>query len=106
MFPSLPLPRTQRRQACAAPPPSPRSDAVFSPQGVHLPGDLGRRFARLVQDYNPIHVSAPTAWLFGFKATVAHGMCVVGRVLPTVLGDGASTRCAALSPRIPALGCC
>ena len=32
------------------------------------PADIGRRYARVAGDYNPIHLSAPTAKLFGFPA--------------------------------------
>jgi len=36
--------------------------------------DTGRRYARVSGDYNPIHLSAPTAKLFGFPSAIAHGM--------------------------------
>ena len=32
------------------------------------PADIGRRYARAAGDYNPIHLSAPSAKLFGFPA--------------------------------------
>lgn len=48
---------------------------------IHLPEDLGRRYAKVSGDYNPIHLSALTARLFGFKRAIAHGMWSKARVL-------------------------
>lgn len=36
--------------------------------------DTGRRYARVSGDYNPIHLGAPSAKLFGFPSAIAHGM--------------------------------
>ncbi|WP_110971334.1 MaoC family dehydratase [Pseudomonas huaxiensis] len=36
--------------------------------------DIGRHYARVCGDYNPIHLSAATAKLFGFPQAIAHGM--------------------------------
>ena len=36
--------------------------------------DLGRRYAAVSGDRNPIHLSAPTAKAFGFPRAIAHGM--------------------------------
>ena len=36
--------------------------------------DIGRHYARICGDYNPIHLSAATAKLFGFPTAIAHGM--------------------------------
>ncbi|RWU26307.1 acyl dehydratase [Pseudomonas alkylphenolica] len=36
--------------------------------------DIGRRYAKICGDYNPIHLSAASARLFGFPAAIAHGM--------------------------------
>lgn len=38
------------------------------------PADAGRRYARISEDANPIHLSAFTAKLFGFPKAIAHGM--------------------------------
>jgi acyl dehydratase len=54
-----------------------------------LPGDLGRRYAGVSGDYNPIHVHPLTARLFGFPSAIAHGMWTKARCL------------AALEPRLP-----
>ena len=39
-----------------------------------LPADLGRRYAAVSGDRNPIHLSPVTARLFGFSRPIAHGM--------------------------------
>ena len=38
------------------------------------PADTGRRYARVAGDYNPIHLYAATARLFGFPHAIAHGL--------------------------------
>lgn len=53
------------------------------------PADLGRRYARVSGDANPIHTSAIGARLFGFRRAIAHGMWTKARAV------------AALSPRHP-----
>lgn len=45
------------------------------------PADIGRRYAKVSGDYNPIHLSAPSARLFGFPKAIAHGMWLKARVL-------------------------
>jgi len=44
------------------------------------PGHIGRDYARVSGDYNPIHLSALTAKPFGFPRAIAHGMWTLGRV--------------------------
>jgi acyl dehydratase len=40
-----------------------------------LKGDLGRKYASVSEDYNPIHITAISASLFGFsKGCIAHGL--------------------------------
>ena len=46
-----------------------------------LLADLGRRFARVSGDFNPIHTSVLGARLFGFRRAIAHGMWTLGRAL-------------------------
>jgi acyl dehydratase len=54
-----------------------------------LPGDLGRRYASVSGDLNPIHMYPLSARLFGFPTAIAHGMWTKARCL------------AALDPRLP-----
>lgn len=46
-----------------------------------VPADQGRRYAGVSGDYNPIHLTALTARLFGFKRAIAHGMWTLARSL-------------------------
>jgi acyl dehydratase len=42
---------------------------------------MGRRYARVSGDYNPIHLSNITAKLFGFDQAIIHGMWSKARCL-------------------------
>lgn len=44
-----------------------------------LGGDLGRRYAAVSGDHNPIHLSSLTAKPFGFPRAIAHGMWTKAR---------------------------
>ncbi|MFO2463381.1 MaoC/PaaZ C-terminal domain-containing protein [Pseudomonas sp. 15FMM2] len=50
------------------------------------PADIGRRYARVSGDYNPIHLSALTARLFGFPQAIAHGLWSKARTLAALDG--------------------
>lgn len=52
-----------------------------------VPGNAGRVFSSVASDINPIHMSALTAKLFGFKRAIAHGMFSVGRCVSQILTD-------------------
>jgi acyl dehydratase len=52
----------------------------------HLRADLGRRYAAVSGDRNPIHLSAPTAKLLGFPRAIAHGMWTKARCLAALEG--------------------
>ena len=54
-----------------------------------LSADLGRRYAKVSGDANPIHLSALSAKALGFPRAIAHGMWSHARVL------------AAVEPRLP-----
>jgi acyl dehydratase len=51
-----------------------------------LPGDLGRRYASVSGDRNPIHLYALTAKAFGFPRQIAHGMWTKARCLAALEG--------------------
>lgn len=58
----------------------------LSPDGHwDAPADIGRRYARVSGDWNPIHVSNLGAKLFGFAHPIAHGMWTKARALATLL---------------------
>ena len=44
-----------------------------------LPGDLGRRYAAVSGDHNPIHLYPITAKALGFPRQIAHGMWTMAR---------------------------
>ena len=49
-----------------------------------LAGDVGRRYAAVSGDRNPIHLSALTAKALGFPRAIAHGMYTASRALAGV----------------------
>ncbi|NBF11638.1 MaoC family dehydratase [Pseudomonas sp. Fl4BN1] len=55
--------------------------ALIRTQRWTLGGDLGRRFAQVSGDFNPIHTSWLGARLFGFRRPIAHGLWTLGRAL-------------------------
>jgi len=57
------------------------SDPASLPPTWHLPPDLGRRYASISGDRNPIHLYPWTAKLFGFPRQIAHGMWTMARCL-------------------------
>jgi acyl dehydratase len=46
-----------------------------------VPGNLGRQYASVSGDYNPIHIHPLSARLFGFPSAIAHGMWTKARCL-------------------------
>lgn len=52
------------------------SDTLTYDESAHwqLKADLGRRYAKVSGDYNPIHLYKWSAKLFGFKQHIIHGM--------------------------------
>jgi acyl dehydratase len=60
---------------------------VDVPDGVvhwKLAGNLGRRYASVSGDRNPIHLHPLTAKAFGFSSNIAHGMWTLARSLAAV----------------------
>jgi acyl dehydratase len=55
-----------------------------SSSSVSLPEDLGRRYARISGDANPIHWNRFTAKPFGFPRAIIHGMWTLARSLVEV----------------------
>jgi hypothetical protein len=47
--------------------------------------NLGRRYGRVSGDLNPIHLSALSARLFGFRRAIAHGMWTKARALAALM---------------------
>jgi acyl dehydratase len=51
-----------------------------------VPGDIGRRYAEVSGDRNPIHMHSLSARLFGFDGAIAHGMWTKARSLAQLEG--------------------
>lgn len=51
-----------------------------------IPGDIGRRYAGVSGDRNPIHMHALSARVFGFPTAIAHGMWTKARCLAAFEG--------------------
>jgi acyl dehydratase len=64
--------------------PDARASAVW-----HVPADMGRRYASVSGDVNPMHLNALAARAFGFPRTLVHGMWTKAHAL------------AAIEPRLP-----
>src|SRR3954449_6490382 len=68
---------------------APKAEKSFAPLDADAPasaewklgGDLGRRYAGVSGDRNPIHLHALTARPLGFPAAIAHGMWTKARCL-------------------------
>lgn len=75
--------------------PAEREDVALAQSALaqwQAPANIGRRYARVAGDYNPIHLFAASARLFGFPRAIAHGLWNKGRAL------------AELGTRLPAAG--
>jgi acyl dehydratase len=51
------------------------------------PSDIGRRYAQVSGDFNPIHLFAGAARLFGFDRAIAHGMWSLARATASLDPD-------------------
>lgn len=60
----------------------PEPPAGGAPWG--LPADLGRRYARVSGDHNPIHLHPLTARAWGYRRPIAHGMWTKARCLAAI----------------------
>lgn len=68
------------------PRPDPVSDDVLPVTEWKLGGDLGRRYAGVSGDRNPIHMHSLSARAFGFSRAIAHGMWSQARCLAQIEG--------------------
>lgn len=60
-----------------------------------VPGNIGRRYGRVSGDLNPIHLSALSAQLFGFRRAIAHGLWTKARALASLMPRAAVARASA-----------
>ena len=99
------LARGQRPSGSEAPSEAPRTEVepVLPSALWRLPGDLGRRYAAVSGDVNPIHLTPLTAKAFGFPRTIAHGMWTHARALAALEGRVPSTHTVEVEWRKPVL---
>lgn len=64
--------------------PRPQPIAYQQQQSWNLASNLGRRYARVSGDSNPIHLFSLSARLFGFPGHIAHGMWSKARAAATL----------------------
>ena len=67
---------------------TPEAEPAHLPEATrwYADSDIGRRYARVCGDYNPIHLSSITARLFGFPRAIAHGMWSKAMALAALQG--------------------
>ena len=70
----------------ASEPPEAKPDALPEASRWYADSDIGRRYAKVCGDYNPIHLSAVSARLFGFPTAIAHGMWSMAMALAALRG--------------------
>jgi acyl dehydratase len=68
-----------------------------------VPEDIGRRYAAVSGDRNPIHLHALSAKAFGFPRAIAHGMWTKARCLSALAGDLPDAYAITVSFRKPVL---
>jgi acyl dehydratase len=66
-----------------------------------VPGDIGRRFAAVSGDRNPIHLHSLSARPFGFPSAIAHGMWTYARALAWLDGRLAASHTSEVEFRAP-----
>jgi hypothetical protein len=69
----------------------------------NVPGDVGRRYAAVSGDRNPIHMHPLTARLFGFPKPIAHGMWLKARCLAALEGELPAASAIDVSFKLPLL---
>ena len=63
------------------------TDAWAAQTSLDVPSGVGRAYAQVSGDWNPIHLHAATARPFGFRTAIAHGWWSVARALAVLEVD-------------------
>jgi acyl dehydratase len=82
--PKKPADRTKRRAGVDASARRQEEGELTPSAEWRLGGDLGRRYAAVSGDRNPIHMHSLTAKPLGFKSAIAHGMWTKARCLAAI----------------------
>jgi acyl dehydratase len=67
----------------------------------NVPGDIGRRYASVSGDRNPIHLHPLSARLLGFPSAIAHGMWTYAHAIASLEGHLPATHTATVEFRAP-----
>jgi acyl dehydratase len=86
--PETVAPETATSETAELEPAGPEPAEVAGPLSARwrLAGDVGRRYASVSGDVNPIHLHPLAARLFGFPGAIAHGMWTAARCVATLSG--------------------
>jgi hypothetical protein len=76
----------RRNESATAPEVASSEDYAFGARW-RLPADLGRRYAAIAGDYNPIHIHPLSAKALGFPRAIAHGFWTKSRALAQLQGE-------------------
>lgn len=82
-----------KRKGPRPPKPAPPAPGLAEYRHFSAPADIGRRYARVSGDHNPIHLHPLTARMLGFPRAIAHGMWSLARttaLLEQALGKKAA----------------
>ncbi len=86
------------------PKPAAPAPSLSEYRSFDVPSDIGRRYAPIGGDFNPIHLYALTAKAFGFPRAIAHGMWSLARAAALVeLARGTAARSLSVQFRQPLL---
>jgi acyl dehydratase len=85
-----------KKKRQTTPPAPPRPNAIWN-----VPGDIGRRYADVSGDRNPIHLHPLAAKAFGMPGAIAHGMWVKARCLAALEGTLPEALTASVSFKAP-----
>jgi acyl dehydratase len=85
-LPTLPSPQSGEGKTASGEGKREEGD-VMAPTAIwRVPANIGRRYAAVSGDVNPIHLNPLAAKLFGFRRAIAHGMWVQARCLSALEG--------------------
>jgi acyl dehydratase len=78
---------SNKTKTASAKPAESDSDPGTEITSWEIPGNMGRQFAKVSGDVNPIHMSNLTAKLFGFKQAIIHGVWSMSRTMAELEPD-------------------
>lgn len=83
-------PREAEPARAAAAPVADEQPGAVKTASWHADANIGRRYAAVSGDINPIHIADLTAKLFGFDQAIAHGMWSLARTVAELDAGGGS----------------